>query len=44
MRAWLAPAPMYRSCARSAAGLLPGIGNLLKAAIAFGGTMATAVA
>lgn len=33
---------MYRSCARSVAGLLPGIGNLLKAAIAFGGTMATA--
>ena len=33
---------MYRSCARSVAGLLPGIGNLLKAGIAFGGTMATA--
>ena len=33
---------MYRSFARSVAGLLPGIGNLLKAAIAFGGTMATA--
>ena len=32
----------YRSCARSVAGLLPGIGNLLKAGIAFGGTMATA--
>lgn len=32
----------YRACARGAAGLLPGIGNLLKAGIAFGGTMATA--
>lgn len=32
----------YRSCARSVAGLLPGTGNLLKAGIAFGGTMATA--
>lgn len=32
----------YRSCARSVAGLLPSIGNLLKAGIAFGGTMATA--
>lgn len=32
----------YRSCARSVVGLLPGIGNLLKAGIAFGGTMATA--
>lgn len=32
----------YRSLARSAAGLLPGIGNVLKAGIAFAGTMATA--
>lgn len=32
----------YRSLARGAAGLLPGVGSLLRAGIAFAGTMATA--
>lgn len=32
----------YRAVARGVAGLLPGVGSVLKAGIAFGGTMATA--